>query len=253
MHKPFPMARLLQGDVGSGKTMVALLAALYAVERGGQVAIMAPTELLARQHATIAAHLVEPLGVRLAFVTGSISSAVRPQLLEALKSGDIDIAIGTHALFSDDVSFKNLELIIIDEQQRFGVLQRIALYKKGHVPDFLMMTATPIPRSLALTFLVTWKYLRFGTYHLAASQSPPIWRTNPEEIPYTSLHAKNSKKANKPISYIRLSVNRIDLALEMRNRWQNTFPRRSFLSSRLEILHSSLERRCKDGCDVKVL
>jgi len=113
---------------------------------------MAPTELLARQHATIAAHLVEPLGVRLAFVTGSISSAVRPQLLEALKSGDIDIAIGTHALFSDDVSFKNLELIIIDEQQRFGVLQRIALYKKGHVPDFLMMTATPIPRSLALTF-----------------------------------------------------------------------------------------------------
>lgn len=152
MHRPYPMARLLQGDVGSGKTIVAILAALYAVERGGQVAIMAPTELLARQHATIAAHLVEPLGVRLAFVTGSVSSAARPPLLAALKNGEIDIAIGTHALFSDDVSFKNLELVIIDEQQRFGVLQRIALYKKGHVPDFLMMTATPIPRSLALTF-----------------------------------------------------------------------------------------------------
>jgi len=152
MHKPYPMARLLQGDVGCGKTIVALLAALYAVERGGQVAIMAPTELLARQHASIAAHLVEPLGVRLAFVTGSVSNAARPLLLSALKNGDIDIAIGTHALFSEDVSFKNLELVIIDEQQRFGVLQRIALYKKGHVPDLLMMTATPIPRSLALTF-----------------------------------------------------------------------------------------------------
>ncbi|HBK58636.1 MAG TPA: ATP-dependent DNA helicase RecG [Spirochaetaceae bacterium] len=152
MHRPYPMARLLQGDVGSGKTIVAILAALYAVERGGQVAIMAPTELLARQHATIAAHLVEPLGVRLAFVTGSVSSAARPPLLSALQNGEIDIAIGTHALFSEDVSFKNLELVIIDEQQRFGVLQRIALYKKGHIPDLLMMTATPIPRSLALTF-----------------------------------------------------------------------------------------------------
>ncbi len=152
MRKPYPMARLMQGDVGSGKTIVALLAALYAVERGGQAAIMAPTELLARQHATIAAHLVEPLGVRLAFVTGAVSSAVRPPLLAALRCGDIDIAIGTHALFSEDVAYKNLELVVIDEQQRFGVLQRIALYRKGRVPDFLMMTATPIPRSLALTF-----------------------------------------------------------------------------------------------------
>lgn len=152
MRKPYPMARLMQGDVGSGKTIVALLAALYAVERGGQAAIMAPTELLARQHATIAAHLVEPLGVRLAFVTGAVSSAARPPLLSALQSGDIDIAIGTHALFSEDVAFKNLELVVIDEQQRFGVLQRIALYRKGRIPDLLMMTATPIPRSLALTF-----------------------------------------------------------------------------------------------------
>lgn len=152
MHRPYPMARLMQGDVGSGKTIVALLAALYAVERGGQAAIMAPTELLARQHATIAAHLVEPLGVRLAFVTGAVSSAARPPLIAALRSGNIDIAIGTHALFSEDVVFKNLELVVIDEQQRFGVLQRIALYRKGRIPDLLMMTATPIPRSLALTF-----------------------------------------------------------------------------------------------------
>ena len=171
IRKPYPMARLLQGDVGSGKTIIALITALYAVERGGQVAIMAPTELLARQHATIAAHLVEPLGVRLAFVTGSISNAARPPLLSALKDGNIDIAIGTHALFSEDVEFKNLELVVIDEQQRFGVLQRIALYKKGRIPDLLMMTATPIPRSLALTFFGD---LQVSTIHHLPPGRKPI-------------------------------------------------------------------------------
>lgn len=168
MHKPYPMARLLQGDVGSGKTIVALLAALHAVERGGQVAIMAPTELLARQHAQTAAHLVEPLGVRLAFVTGSITNAARPPLLEALRKGEIDIAIGTHALFSGDVEFKNLQLVIVDEQQRFGVLQRVALYRKGHIPDLLMMSATPIPRSLALTF--------FGDLQVSTIRTMPAGR-----------------------------------------------------------------------------
>ena len=151
LDQPHPMARLLQGDVGSGKTIVALLAALRAVERGGQVAIMAPTELLARQHAATAAKLIEPLGVRLAFLSGNVDDAARPPLLEALKGGEIDIVIGTHALFSADVVYKALKFIVIDEQHRFGVMQRIALYKKGDIPDMLMMTATPIPRSLALT------------------------------------------------------------------------------------------------------
>jgi len=151
LDEPHPMARLLQGDVGSGKTIVALLAALRAVERGGQAAIMAPTELLARQHAATAAALLEPLGVRLAFLTGNVDDAARPPLLEALASGGIDIVIGTHALFSDDVVYKALQFIVIDEQHRFGVMQRLALYKKGNIPDMLMMTATPIPRSLALT------------------------------------------------------------------------------------------------------
>ena len=130
---------------------MALLAALRAVERGGQAAIMAPTELLARQHAATAAALLEPLGVRLAFLTGNVDDAARPPLLEALASGGIDIVIGTHALFSDDVVYKALQFIVIDEQHRFGVMQRLALYKKGNIPDMLMMTATPIPRSLALT------------------------------------------------------------------------------------------------------
>jgi ATP-dependent DNA helicase RecG len=151
MDRPQPMARLLQGDVGSGKTIVALLAALRAVERGFQVAIMAPTELLARQHAATAAKLLEPLGVRLAFLTGNVDDASRPPLLKALSAGDVDIVLGTHALFSSDVLYKNLRFVIIDEQHRFGVAQRGALYKKGDIPDLLMMTATPIPRSLALT------------------------------------------------------------------------------------------------------
>lgn len=151
MDEPHPMARLLQGDVGSGKTIVALLAALRTVERGAQVAIMAPTELLARQHAATAAKLIEPLGVRLAFLSGNVDDAARPPLLAALRNGGIDIVIGTHALFSQDVAYKSLKFIVIDEQHRFGVMQRIALYKKGDIPDMLMMTATPIPRSLALT------------------------------------------------------------------------------------------------------
>lgn len=151
LRAPHPMARLLQGDVGSGKTIVAILAALHVVERGGQAAIMAPTELLARQHAQVAARLVEPLGVRLAFLTGNVDDKSRPPLLSALKKGEIDIAIGTHALFSQDVEYRSLSLVVIDEQHRFGVLQRIALYRKGDIPDLLMMTATPIPRSLALT------------------------------------------------------------------------------------------------------
>ncbi len=151
MASPWPMARLLQGDVGSGKTLVAFMAALYAVAGGGQAALLAPTELLARQHADNAAKLLEPLGIRLAYLSGNVSDSSRKPLLAALARGDIDIALGTHALFSSDVSYKNLRFVIVDEQHRFGVLQRIALGAKGNKPDMLMMSATPIPRTLALT------------------------------------------------------------------------------------------------------
>jgi len=151
MDSPFPMARLLQGDVGSGKTMVSFLAALKAVEAGGQAALMAPTELLARQHAESAAKLLEPLGIRIAFLTGNLKASGRANLLKALSSGDIDMIAGTHALFSRDVEYKNLRLVVVDEQHRFGVLQRQAIAAKGNFPNLLMMSATPIPRSLALT------------------------------------------------------------------------------------------------------
>ncbi|MDR1932695.1 MAG: ATP-dependent DNA helicase RecG [Spirochaetales bacterium] len=146
-----PMARLLQGDVGSGKTLVAFLAALLFTEAGRQTAIMAPTELLARQHADNAARFLQPLGVRLAFFSGALSGKTRKPALEALKAGDIDIVIGTHALFSDDVEFRDLGFVIIDEQHRFGVVQRNRLFAKGLYPDILVMSATPIPQTLALS------------------------------------------------------------------------------------------------------
>lgn len=152
------MARLLQGDVGSGKTLIAFLSCLAVVDAGGQCALLAPTELLARQHAENAARLLEPVGVRLAFLTGAIGSSGRTQLLHELKAGNIDIVIGTHALFSNGVSYRNLKLAVIDEQHRFGVLQRSAILDKGVEcspdrlpPHLLMMSATPIPRTLALS------------------------------------------------------------------------------------------------------
>lgn len=151
MSGPHPMARLLQGDVGSGKTLVSFMAALKALESGGQTAILAPTELLARQHAENAARILEPLGISVAFLTGNIKASGRNNLLKALGTGEIHLVIGTHALFSKDVHYYNLRLVIIDEQHRFGVLQRSAIMAKGENPDLLMMSATPIPRTLALT------------------------------------------------------------------------------------------------------
>jgi ATP-dependent DNA helicase RecG len=150
-HNGYSMARLLQGDVGSGKTLVSFLAALQAMEHGGQTALMAPTELLARQHAENAARLLEPLGLRIAYLTGNLKSAGRKDLLKHLAAGEIDMVVGTHALFSKDVAYKNLRLVVIDEQHRFGVTQRSLIMAKGNNPHLLMMSATPIPRTLALT------------------------------------------------------------------------------------------------------
>ena len=147
-----PMNRLLEGDVGSGKTLVAWISALHEISKGAQVAFMAPTELLAKQHAENAASLLQPLGIRICYLTGAISQKGRTLLLKALASGNVDLAIGTHALFTDDVTFKNLRYVIIDEQHRFGVEQRSSLMRKAKDPNLLSMTATPIPRSLALTF-----------------------------------------------------------------------------------------------------
>ncbi len=147
MRRPYPMNRLLQGDVGSGKTVVALLAMLQAVESGYQAALMAPTEILAEQHYLNIHPLLKELGLRVALLTGS----TRQRPLDEISSGQTNIVVGTHALIQGEVKFKHLGLVVIDEQHRFGVLQRAALRRKGANPDVLVMTATPIPRTLSLT------------------------------------------------------------------------------------------------------
>lgn len=147
----FRMLRLLQGDVGSGKTIVACLAMLNAVECGTQAAIMAPTEILAKQHLETIAPLCEEIGIKAEILTGRIKGKARAKILEALENGEIDILIGTHALFVEDVTFKDLACVVVDEQHRFGVHQRLALSNKGNKADILVMTATPIPRTLVLT------------------------------------------------------------------------------------------------------
>ena len=144
------MHRLLQGDVGAGKTLVALMAMLIAVEAGGQAALMAPTELLVRQHAAGLAPLAEAAGVRLAVLTGRDKGAARAATLAAIGDGRAALVVGTHALFQEDVAFADLRLAVVDEQHRFGVRQRMELGAKGAAADVLVMTATPIPRTLAL-------------------------------------------------------------------------------------------------------
>ncbi|WP_170403187.1 ATP-dependent DNA helicase RecG [Ruegeria arenilitoris] len=150
MGAPTRMNRLLQGDVGSGKTLVAFMALLVAVEAGGQGVMMAPTEILARQHLEGLRPLAEDAGVVLEILTGRDKGSERKAKLAALKAGDIQILVGTHAVFQNDVAFHDLRLAIVDEQHRFGVRQRMELSEKGQGADVLVMTATPIPRSLAL-------------------------------------------------------------------------------------------------------
>lgn len=151
MESKEAMSRLVQGDVGSGKTAVAAWALLLAAENGCQGALMAPTEILAQQHYDNLRGWFEPLGVRVGFFKGGQGGRERREQLEALASGEIQVAVGTHALFQDQVVFRRLSLIVIDEQHRFGVRQRALLQEKGQNPDLLVMSATPIPRTLALT------------------------------------------------------------------------------------------------------
>ena len=152
MAQTHPMHRLLQGDVGSGKTIVAALSALTAIESGAQAAVMAPTEILAEQHFIKFKQWLEPLGLEVVWLSGSQRKKAKDEAKAKLADGTVKIAVGTHALFSDDVEFQNLGLVIVDEQHRFGVAQRLALKNKGHDVHQLMMSATPIPRTLAMSF-----------------------------------------------------------------------------------------------------
>ncbi len=168
MRKPFPMHRLLVGDVGSGKTVVALLAALHAIEVGFQVAFMAPTEILARQHAGTLAHFARAAGVEVLAITGASAAAERRAIARRLAAGERLLVVGTHALLEARVEMPGLGLAIVDEQHRFGVKQRATLAQKGVIPDVLVLSATPIPRTLALAF--------YGDLEMSVLRSRPAGR-----------------------------------------------------------------------------
>ncbi len=168
LAQPNRMLRLLHGDVGSGKTVVALLAAATVIEAGRQAAFMAPTEILARQHFATISRLAPAAGIRFAILTGRERGRERAEILSALAAGDIDLIVGTHALFQDDVAFHDLALAIVDEQHRFGVHQRLALTRKGEAVDLLVLTATPIPRTLVLTY--------FGDMDISELREKPAGR-----------------------------------------------------------------------------
>jgi ATP-dependent DNA helicase RecG len=168
LAQPQRMLRLLQGDVGSGKTIVALLAAAAVIETGRQAALMAPTEILVRQHHKTIAPLAAAAGVRVAILTGRERGRERAETFDRLAAGEIDLLVGTHALFQDDVAFKDLALAIVDEQHRFGVHQRLALARKGQAVDVLVLTATPIPRTLVMTY--------FGDMDMSELREKPAGR-----------------------------------------------------------------------------
>jgi ATP-dependent DNA helicase RecG len=168
LAKPQRMLRLLQGDVGSGKTVVALLAAATVAEAGRQAAFMAPTEILARQHLATIAPLAEAAGLRVDVLTGRERGRERDAILARLALGEIDLLLGTHALFQEDVAFHDLALAVVDEQHRFGVHQRLALAEKGQAVDMLILTATPIPRTLVLTY--------FGDMDISELREKPAGR-----------------------------------------------------------------------------
>jgi ATP-dependent DNA helicase RecG len=174
LAKPERMLRLLQGDVGAGKTVVALFACAMAIAAGSQAALMAPTEILARQHLKTIAPLAEAAGIRVAILTGRERGRERAALLAGLAQGEIDLLVGTHALYSDDVAFADLALAVIDEQHRFGVHQRLALARKGTAVDLLVMTATPIPRTLVLTY--------FGDMDISELRDKPPGRESIDTI-----------------------------------------------------------------------
>ena len=191
--KDHPMHRLVQGDVGSGKTLVALASAFVAIKQGFQVALMAPTEILAEQHLKNSIDFLEPFGIKCSSLTGSLKPQEKVLRKEQLRRGDIDFIVGTHALFEDDVLFKNLNFVIIDEQHRFGVHQRKRLKNKGQSPHFLVMTATPIPRTLTMTV--------YGDLEVSLIKTMPPGRTPVVTKKFFPKERdKTLKKVNEEIS-----------------------------------------------------
>ncbi|HSC28208.1 MAG TPA: ATP-dependent DNA helicase RecG [Vicinamibacterales bacterium] len=246
MKREHPMNRLLQGDVGSGKTIVALMAALVAMENGFQVAFMAPTEILAEQHFITIRRLLESSRFRMALLTGATPAKRRREIQAELAGGSVQFVVGTHALVEEPVAFRELGLVIIDEQHRFGVMQRAALRAKGMTPDVLVMTATPIPRTLALT--------TYGDLDVSVMHDMP-----PGRLPIKTI-AKPESRRDEIYQFIRQQLDngrqayviyplieesaKIDLkaATEMADHLaQDIFP-----AYRVALLHGRLKQDAKD-------
>jgi ATP-dependent DNA helicase RecG len=246
MKRPHPMNRLLQGDVGSGKTIVALMAALVAMENGFQVAFMAPTEILAEQHFINIRRLLESSRFRVALLTGTTAGRKRRETQAELAGGSLQLVVGTHALVEDPVAFRELGLAIIDEQHRFGVMQRAALRAKGMHPDILVMTATPIPRTLALT--------TYGDLDVSVMREMP-----PGRVPIKTI-AKPESRRDEVYGFMRQQLDagrqayviyplieesaKVDLkaATEMADHLQqDVFP-----AYRVALLHGRMKQEAKD-------
>ena len=247
LRTPTAMNRLLQGDVGSGKTLVAMSAMVTVCENGYQAALMAPTEILARQHNTTLSAWAASIGLRVVLLTGGMNGAARSEALEHIRSGEADIIIGTHALIQEDVDFKKLGLVVIDEQHRFGVLQRATLRNKGLSSDVLVMTATPIPRTLAMTV--------YGDLDVSViDEMPPgkkpvrtvVMGENKREAVYDAIRKELAKNHQAFIVYplVEQSEN-LDLkdATKMAEHLQkNIFP-----DVRVGLIHGRMKDREKDA------
>lgn len=242
MRRPFPMNRLIQGDVGCGKTIIALMAMLTAVESGYQAAMMAPTEILAEQHYINIHRLVEDLGLKICL----LCSSQKEKPIEEIARGEIDIIIGTHAIIQEGIHFKKLGLIVIDEQHRFGVMQRSALRKKGKNPDVLVMTATPIPRTLAMTVYGDLDYSIID--ELPPNRKPIVTRVFKEEqkqLIYRKIREEISKGRQVYVVYpvIEESENHdLKSAITGKERLEKIFP-----DLRIGLVHGKMKAQERES------
>ena len=247
-EKAVPMNRLLQGDVGAGKTVVAGLAARQAAHAGFQTALMAPTEILANQHAETLSRLLTPFGIRVGLLTGSVKGKARALLYEAIASGEVDVVVGTHALIQSTVKFHRLGFVVIDEQHRFGVAQRQELLKKSaKMPHLLAMTATPIPRSLALTV--------YGELDISVLNEKPanrkpietkIWSPNSRTQLYNLVEAQ-IKQGRQAYVICNLIDNNPDNDLKSVEAEYKRLQRTVFKHRKLGLLHGKLSPADKDA------
>ena len=236
-----PMNRLVQGDVGSGKTMVAAAAAYIAANNGRQAALMAPTEILAEQHHASLSRIFEPLGLRTALLTGSMSQKEKRLAREKIAAGEVDLAIGTHALLSDTTTFNDLGLVIADEQHRFGVAQRSRLSAKGHDPHLLVMSATPIPRTLAL--------LMYGDLDVSIiNELPPGREAVDTFLVGESYRARINAFIRKQVSEGHLCFvvcpaveENEDLGIKAATVWAQTLQKTVFPDLRIALLHGQMK------------